>query len=197
MDLGGALPYHPPITQPSPTGQPQPDQEALTCDFMPALDWRRRPWTVSTTCAMWDRIAPPPSGPVHYQQWATAAGLPDRAPTAGGHKALQRSRHPPSPDNQSPTPEHRPATKTLQQAIATIAFFQDHRIAATRPVIIPRLRRVSGPQHPCGPSKTAMRAEVSRVISLAACPLLPTKPSRYNTPHYHQDPDHTRANSPH
>jgi hypothetical protein len=39
------------------------------------------------------------SGPVHDQQWATAAGLPDRAPTAGGHKALQSFRHPPPPDN--------------------------------------------------------------------------------------------------
>jgi hypothetical protein len=54
-DRGGASPYHPRITQPSPTGQTLSDQKAPTCNFMPAVDWHRRPWTVSTTCAMWYR----------------------------------------------------------------------------------------------------------------------------------------------
>ncbi|MBB5798581.1 hypothetical protein HDA41_006545 [Streptomyces caelestis] len=60
-DLGGASPYHPRITQPSPTGQTLSDQEALTCNFMPAVDWHRRPWTISTTCAMWYREAHSPA----------------------------------------------------------------------------------------------------------------------------------------
>ena len=54
-ELGRALPYHSRITQQSPTGQTVPDPVALTCDFMPALDWRRRPWAVPTTCARWYR----------------------------------------------------------------------------------------------------------------------------------------------
>jgi hypothetical protein len=49
---GGATPYDSSITPVSPTGWTLPDQQVLTCYFMPALDWRRRPWTVSTTCAM-------------------------------------------------------------------------------------------------------------------------------------------------
>lgn len=59
MVLGGASPYHPPITQPSPTRRTLLDQKALTCDFMPGLDWRRRPRTVSTTCAMWSLLLNP------------------------------------------------------------------------------------------------------------------------------------------
>ncbi|CAM5585909.1 hypothetical protein SDIAM103S_05477 [Streptomyces diastaticus subsp. diastaticus] len=51
-DPGGASPYHSPITQPSPTVRPLPDQKALTWYFVPALDRRRRPRTVFTTCAM-------------------------------------------------------------------------------------------------------------------------------------------------
>jgi hypothetical protein len=37
-DLGGASPYHPRVTPQSPTGQTVPDQDALTCNFLPALD---------------------------------------------------------------------------------------------------------------------------------------------------------------
>lgn len=146
---------------------------------------------------MWDRIAPSPR--VVRSTISSGPPPPTFQTASRPREATKRSRDPGTRPHL--TTNHRRLSiarqETLQQAIATIAFFQDHRIAATRPVIIPRLRRVSGPQHPFGPSKTAMRAEVSRVISLAACPLLPTKPSRYNTPHYHQDPDHTRANSPH
>lgn len=60
---GGATPYHSSITPGSPTGRTLPDQQVLTCYFMPALDWRRRPWTVSTTCAMWYPVRDPGSGP--------------------------------------------------------------------------------------------------------------------------------------
>lgn len=37
-------------------------RKVLTCNFMPLLDWHRRPWTVSTTCAMWYRETGPRSG---------------------------------------------------------------------------------------------------------------------------------------
>jgi hypothetical protein len=39
----------------SPTTSTSPNRDALTCYHTPGLDWRRRPWTVSTTCAMWYR----------------------------------------------------------------------------------------------------------------------------------------------
>ncbi len=62
-DPRGATPYHSPITQPSPTGRPLPDQTALTWYFVPTLDRRRRPRTVSTTCAMWYPVRDPGSEP--------------------------------------------------------------------------------------------------------------------------------------
>lgn len=61
-DPGGASPYHPRVTPQSPTGQTVSDQDALTCNFLPALYCCRHPWTVSTTCARSCRVRDPGSG---------------------------------------------------------------------------------------------------------------------------------------
>ncbi len=79
----GASPYHPRITQPSPAGETLSDQEAPTCTFMPTGDWNRRPWTVSTTCAMWCRETAPGSGLV---------GVPARQSGIAASRSCLRSR---------------------------------------------------------------------------------------------------------
>jgi hypothetical protein len=92
-DLCGASPYHPRITKPSPTGQTLSDQKAPTCNFMPAVDWHRHPWTVSTTCARWYPVRDPRSGPERLL--ARQSGI------AGG-SVVSRSRPRPSHVSRAP-----------------------------------------------------------------------------------------------
>lgn len=103
-DPGGASPYHPPITQPSPTGRPRPDQEALTCYFMPALDWRRRPWTVSK---------PVPYGTAHAG--ASHKASPFQPPSAPPARTKPRDRK---------DPDHTRTNRAAKATSYTIAAAQ-------------------------------------------------------------------------
>ncbi len=72
-----------PVTRLSPTTPTPPDRKALTCYNAHTMDWRRRPWTVPTTCAMWCRETAPGSGLV---------GVPARQSGIAASRSCLRSR---------------------------------------------------------------------------------------------------------
>lgn len=101
--------------------------------------------TVLPTCAMWDRIA---LSPRVVRSMISSGPPPPAFQTAPGpREPTKRSRDPDTRPHL--TTNHRRLSIARQEKPPAGTFFQGHRIAATRPVIIPWLRRVSDPQHPC------------------------------------------------
>jgi hypothetical protein len=147
--LGAASPCHPRITRPSPIGQTLPDQEALTCNSMPAPDRHRRPWTVSTTCARWCPARGPGSGP---------QPLPARHSGIAGWSVVSHSRPRPSHVSQNPT---RPgeADGSMHPRIDP---------SGTADVLVDRvgaLRRVRAPLRQWSPGRTPARSARPRAAS--------------------------------